>query len=174
MGDPKRIELHGGQAQKEEQKNARKERPMEKIGESLIVNYNGNEAAVSNLINSKKIVILKFSSAWCGPCLEQERNLKKMAKNNDASLKDILVVDIDIDFHPTQGYKIHSQGNPIGMRYNLFRGKSGLGCVLFVDGKKKEWAQYPYEEDGLKVVGLGTSEEELRRMLNNVRKKVGK
>jgi len=146
-----------------------------KVGESLILNYNGNELALKNLIDSNPIVILKFTAQWCSPCLVAEKSLIRLAREKDSSLDGVLVVSIEIDSGPN-GYKSYSRNNILALKYNTKDGKATTGNILYVNGQRREWSEFPYvdKESWAKLGNLGEKEEEISERLHNIKNLVKK
>lgn len=72
------------------------------------------------VLNSKGIVILEYSSSWCGPCVKQLPILEKFASENE----NVKVFKLDVD-----------ESKSIASRYGV---KSIPTIMLFKDGKRLE------------------------------------
>ncbi len=69
--------------------------PGQKVPEFTLVNYDGDDKALYDLLGEKDLVLIDFWASWCGPCIADFPELKKL--HTAYTDEDFEIVGVSID-----------------------------------------------------------------------------
>lgn len=86
----------------ESRQNEQRVKPGQKAPEFTLANLEGTEVALYDVLAEKELVLIDFWASWCGPCIADFPELKKLYSAYDSHGFEIVGVSIDSAFEDWQ------------------------------------------------------------------------
>ncbi|MYD44917.1 MAG: TlpA family protein disulfide reductase [Gammaproteobacteria bacterium] len=93
---------------REQQRNDKKLVPGQKVPEFSLVGLDGEEVALSDVLQEKNTVLIDFWASWCGPCVASFPTLKELRAKYAQDGFEVVAISIDTSHEEwAEGSKKH-------------------------------------------------------------------
>jgi len=80
---------------REQQRNDKKLVPGQKVSDFSLVDLEGEEVSLFDVLQEKKTVLIDFWASWCGPCVASFPTLKELRTNYGEDGFEVVAISID-------------------------------------------------------------------------------